>query len=88
MSVEENKRLILGFFENLSAGKGEAVMGALADNATWWVQGNFALSGTKTTPLAFTGFNPFPLVIAGVALILFGCLGRRQTLRRRERSAT
>ncbi len=48
MSVEDNKRLILGFFENLSAGKGEAVMGALADNATWWVQGNFALSGTKT----------------------------------------
>jgi len=48
MSIEENKRLILGFFENLSAGKGDAVLGALADNATWWVQGNFALSGTKT----------------------------------------
>ncbi len=24
------------------------MLGALADNATWWVQGNFALSGTKT----------------------------------------
>jgi len=48
MNIEENKRLVLGFFENMSAGKGEAVMGALADNATWWVQGNFALSGTKT----------------------------------------
>lgn len=47
MSIEENKRLILGFFENLSAGKGDAVMGTLADSATWWVQGNFALSGTK-----------------------------------------
>jgi ketosteroid isomerase-like protein len=47
MSIEENKRFILGFFENLSAGNGEAVLGALADNATWWVQGNFPLSGTK-----------------------------------------
>ncbi len=48
MSIEDNKRFILGFFENLSAGNGEAVLGALADNATWWVQGNFPLSGTKT----------------------------------------
>jgi ketosteroid isomerase-like protein len=48
MGIEENKRFILGFFENLSAGNGEAVLGALADNATWWVQGNFPLSGTKS----------------------------------------
>ena len=48
MSIEENKRIILGFFENLSAGNGEAVLGALADSATWWVQGNFPLSGTKS----------------------------------------
>jgi uncharacterized protein len=48
MSVEDNKRTILGFFENLSSGNGEAVLGALADSATWWVQGNFPLSGTKT----------------------------------------
>ena len=47
MSIEENKRVILGFFENLSAGNGDAVMGTLADSATWWVQGNFPLSGTK-----------------------------------------
>jgi len=26
MSIEENKRIILGFFENLSAGNGDAVM--------------------------------------------------------------
>ena len=37
MSIEENKRVILGFFENLSAGNGDAVMGTLADSATWWV---------------------------------------------------
>jgi hypothetical protein len=48
MSIEENKRIILGFFENLSAGNGEAILGALADSATWWVQGNFPLSGTKS----------------------------------------
>jgi ketosteroid isomerase-like protein len=48
MSIEDNKRVVLGLFENLSAGNGDAVLGALADNATWWVQGNFPLSGTKT----------------------------------------
>jgi hypothetical protein len=48
MSVEENKKIAATFFENLSAGNGAAVMNALADNATWWVAGNFALSGTKT----------------------------------------
>ena len=48
MGIEENKRLVLGFFENLSAGNGEAVLGAMADSATWWIQGNFPLSGTKS----------------------------------------
>jgi len=47
MSIEDNKRVVLGLFENLSAGKGDAVLGALADSATWWVQGKFPLSGTK-----------------------------------------
>jgi uncharacterized protein len=48
MGIEENKRLVLGFFENLSAGNGAAVLGAMADSATWWIQGNFPLSGTKS----------------------------------------
>jgi ketosteroid isomerase-like protein len=48
MSAEENKRIVLGFFENFSAGKAEAALGAMADNATWWVAGNFPLSGSKT----------------------------------------
>jgi ketosteroid isomerase-like protein len=48
MSVEENKKIVLGFIENLSAGNANAVFGAMADSATWWVAGNFALSGTKT----------------------------------------
>ena len=48
MSAEENKRVVLGFFENFSAGKTEAALGAMADTATWWIAGNFPLSGTKT----------------------------------------
>jgi uncharacterized protein len=48
MSVETNKKIVADFFENLSAGNGPAILGALADSATWWVAGNFALSGTKT----------------------------------------
>ena len=48
MGVEENKKVVLGFIENLSVGNAPAAFGALADSATWWVAGNFALSGTKT----------------------------------------
>ncbi len=48
MSIEENKRIVLGFFENLSSGNLDAALDAMADTATWWVAGNFALSGTKT----------------------------------------
>ena len=51
MGAEENKRLVLGFFEDMSAGNAEAFLGAMADNATWWVAGdpkNFPLAGTKT----------------------------------------
>ena len=48
MSAEENKKIVLGFLENMSSGNGAAVMNTLADSATWWVAGNFPLSGTKT----------------------------------------
>ena len=51
MGAEENKKLVLGFFEDMSAGNVESFLGAMADNATWWVAGNpkdFPLAGTKT----------------------------------------
>lgn len=48
MSAEDDKKLVLGFFESMNSGNGAAVMNALADSATWWVAGNFPLSGTKT----------------------------------------
>jgi hypothetical protein len=51
MSAEDNKKIVLGFFENLSSGKAEAMLAMMADNATWTVMGRpetFALAGTKT----------------------------------------
>lgn len=51
MSAEDNKKIVLSFFENLSSGKAEAMLGLMADNATWSVMGKpdkFALGGTKT----------------------------------------
>jgi uncharacterized protein len=48
MSVEANKKVVADFFENRSAGNGPAILAALADSATWWLAGNFALSGTRT----------------------------------------
>ena len=48
MSAEANKSVVLGFFENFSAGKAEEALGMMTDDATWWIAGNFELSGTKT----------------------------------------
>jgi len=51
MSAEDNKKVVLNFWENFSAGKIDAALALLADNATWWVAGKpelFALAGTKT----------------------------------------
>jgi hypothetical protein len=48
MSAEANKKVVLGFFENFSAGNADAALALMSDNATWWVAGKFALSGTKT----------------------------------------
>ncbi len=51
MSAEDNKKIVLGFFENLSSGKADAMLAMMADNATWTVMGKpdkFALGGTKT----------------------------------------
>lgn len=48
MSTEDSKRIVLGFLENLNAGNAAAALDALADSATWWIQGNFPLSGTRT----------------------------------------
>jgi uncharacterized protein len=48
MSAEDNKKIVAKFFEDMSAGNGPAILGALADTATWWVAGSFPLSGTKT----------------------------------------
>ncbi|MGH7963934.1 MAG: nuclear transport factor 2 family protein [Candidatus Binatia bacterium] len=51
MSAEANKKVVLAFLENLSAGKAQEMFGAMADTLTWWVAGKpekFALAGTKT----------------------------------------
>jgi hypothetical protein len=51
MSAEDNKKVVLAFFENFSSGKMQEALAMMADNATWSVMGKpdkFALAGTKT----------------------------------------
>jgi ketosteroid isomerase-like protein len=48
VSTDENKKIVLGFFENLDTGNVAAALDALSDSATWWIQGSFPLSGTRT----------------------------------------
>lgn len=51
MSAEDNKKIVLGFFENLSSGKAVEALGMLDDNATWTVMGRpetLAISGKRS----------------------------------------
>jgi ketosteroid isomerase-like protein len=51
MSAEDNKKIVLSFFENFSTGKAAEALALMADNATWTVMGRpetFALAGTKS----------------------------------------
>ena len=51
MSAEDNKKIVLNFFENFSSGKAADALGLMSINATWTVMGRpetFALAGTKT----------------------------------------
>lgn len=46
MSNEANKQLVVAFMEAFSRGQTDKMLGMLTDSATWWVAGNFPLSGT------------------------------------------
>ena len=49
MSATENKNVVLRFFENLSAGRLDAALDLMDENAMWWVSGNpeyIPLAGT------------------------------------------
>ena len=40
MSATENKKIVLRFFEHLSAGRLDDALGLMDDEAVWWVAGN------------------------------------------------
>jgi uncharacterized protein len=46
MGITENKALVTRFWETFSAGNYAAAVAMLTDDATWWVAGTTALSGT------------------------------------------
>lgn len=48
MGIEENKALVNRFWSAFSAGRYDEVIATLTEDATWWVAGTTALSGTYT----------------------------------------
>jgi len=50
MSTADNKTLVTKFWETFSAGQFDDAVAMLTDDATWWVAGSTALSGTYTKP--------------------------------------
>lgn len=71
MTIEANKALVTKFWQAFSAGKYDEVLGMLSDDATWWVAGKTALSGTypkaefakllgQITPMAPKGLRVTP----------------------------
>ncbi len=50
MGIEQNKALVTRFWQAFSDGDYDAALSMLADDATWWVGGTTALSGTYAKP--------------------------------------
>lgn len=50
MGIESNKELVTRFWRAFTDGKYDEVLGMLTDDATWWVAGTTALSGTYSKP--------------------------------------
>lgn len=50
MGIAENKALVTTFWEAFSAADYDRAAAMLSDDATWWVAGKTALSGTYTKP--------------------------------------
>lgn len=49
MSADDNKKMVLSFFEHLSTGRLDAALDLMDENALWWVSGNpeyLPLAGT------------------------------------------
>jgi uncharacterized protein len=46
MDTTANKKIIERFMNDFSAGNLQAVLDTMSESATWWVAGNFPLSGT------------------------------------------
>lgn len=46
MNTEANKQLVTNFWKAFSASDFDTVLSLLADDSTWWVAGNFPISGT------------------------------------------
>ncbi len=74
MTVEENKALVTRFWHAFSSGRYDEVLGMLSDDATWWVAGKTALSGTysklefekllgQITPMAPKGLRVTPKLL-------------------------
>lgn len=48
MGIEENKAIVDEFLRRFSVGQFTSALDLLSDDATWWVGGNFPLSGTRS----------------------------------------
>jgi uncharacterized protein len=63
MSTEQHKKIVLSFFEKFSAMKMDEALALMGDDSTWWVAGNFPLSGTKTK-------KQFAELVAGILPVM------------------
>jgi hypothetical protein len=67
--TEENKKIVLDFFENFSSGNVDALLAAMADTATWQILGSIPLAGTRTKQEFGESFKALaPIIPKGVKI--------------------
>jgi phosphate transport system substrate-binding protein len=86
-TVAKKRTALVGSISSSTATTGSTPPNsAITKGATAAASRTVPAAVSLTKPLAFTGFNPFPLILVGGALFLVGLIGRRQVMRRPRRS--
>ena len=89
-SIEDNKRLVREFCGYFKTSNADALIGAMTEDATWWVNGKphlFPSSGTKTKEEAARMFrNMFSAYVDGLDMQVINMIGEGDSVAAEARS--
>jgi len=73
MGIEENRKLVLSFLDNISNGKHQECLDQMADDCSWWLAGSFEGAGTMSKGDLVEGIKGLEgALVDGISLVATG----------------